>query len=216
MWLIFLGPPGSGKGTQAKRISSHYKIPHISTGDMLREAILQETVSGLKARDFMAKGQLVPDEIINSILEERIEKNDCKSGFLLDGFPRNISQAEILTKKLEEIGIKLTSVIEIDVSRESLCKRIGGRQTCPSCGISYHRVYSPPIEENICNNCKKDLIVRPDDTEEVIKARYEEYMKKTRPVSSYYENLGLLHTINGEVEIEKLYQTILTNLEDYD
>jgi len=212
MWLIFLGPPGSGKGTQAKRVSAHCKIPHISTGDMLREAIAQETPSGLKASDFMKKGQLVPDEIINSILEERIEKDDCKSGFLLDGFPRNISQAEILTKKLEEIGIKLTSVIEIDVSKEALCTRIGGRQTCPSCGISYHRVYSPPLEENLCNNCKKELIVRPDDTEDVIKARYEEYVTKTKPVSSYYKNLGLLRTIDGEVEIEKLYQTILNNL----
>jgi len=209
MWLIFLGPPGSGKGTQSKRIAGNLGIAHISTGDMLRNAVLKETPAGLKAKSFMGKGQLVPDSIINNILEERLEQDDCKKGFILDGFPRNLSQAERLTGKLEKLNIKLTSVIEIKLPYRFLEERICGRRSCTTCGTSYHIVYSPPKNEGLCNNCGKALIRRNDDTEEVVKARYDEYVEKTRPLSDYYTGLGILHEVNGELPIEELYVSIL-------
>jgi adenylate kinase len=213
MKLIFLGPPGSGKGTQAKTVAGHFGVPHISTGDMLREAVARETPAGLKARDFMGKGSLVPDEIINAILLERIERQDCLGGFLLDGFPRNLSQAELLSKKLKELNIFLSAVIEIEATFESIAKRICGRRSCPNCGASYHITYSPPDKEDICNQCGKLLVRRSDDTQDVVRLRYMEYLEKTRPVTDYYRNKGILHSVNGELPIEEVYRTIIALVE---
>ena len=213
MKLIFLGPPGSGKGTQAKTVADHFGVPHISTGDMLREAVARETPAGLKARDFMGKGSLVPDEIINAILLERIERHDCLVGFLLDGFPRTLSQAELLSTKLEELHISLSAVIEIEATFDSIAKRICGRRSCPNCGASYHIAYSPPDKEDICNQCGKLLVRRSDDTQEVVRLRYTEYLEKTRPLTDYYRNKGILHSVNGELPIEEVYRTIIALVE---
>ncbi|MEQ8167440.1 MAG: adenylate kinase [Candidatus Eremiobacterota bacterium] len=213
MKLIFLGPPGSGKGTQAKTVAGYFGIPHISTGDMLREAVSRETPAGLKAKEYMGKGSLVPDEIINAILLERIERQDCLAGFLLDGFPRNLSQAELLSTKLEELNISLSAVIEIEAAFDSIAKRICGRRSCPNCGASYHIEYSPPDKEDICNQCGKLLVRRADDTQEVVRLRYTEYLEKTRPLTDYYRNKGILHSVNGELPIEEVYRTIIALVE---
>jgi len=214
VWLIFLGPPGSGKGTQAIRLARHFDITHISTGDLLRDAVATGTPAGMKAKDFMGKGQLVPDDIINSMLVDRIALDDCKKGFILDGYPRTLEQAEILSEKLEELHIKLSRVMEIVVPLDVLADRICGRRSCPSCKAMYHIKYSPAKKEGICDNCGTELIRRSDDREEVVKARYEEYLKKTAPLSAYYKKRDLLQAIEGEKEIEEIYNSILDFLQE--
>ncbi len=214
MWLIFLGPPGSGKGTQAIRLARHFDITHISTGDLLRDAVAKCTPAGIKAKDFMGKGQLVPDDIINSMLVDRIALDDCKKGFILDGYPRTLEQAELLSEKLEELHIKLSRVLEIVVPLDVLADRICGRRSCPSCKAMYHIKYSPAKKEGICDHCGTELIRRADDREEVVKARYEEYLKKTAPLSAYYKKRDLLQTIEGDKEIEEIYNSILDLLQE--
>ena len=209
MKLIFLGPPGSGKGTQAKRVAAYLGVPHISTGDMLREAVARETPGGVKARDFIGSGLLVPDELINIILGERIERKDCQKGFVLDGFPRSSGQEDMLTKKLQELSMTLDKVIDIIASFQVISERICGRRSCPNCGASYHILYSSPEKKDICNECGNSLVRRSDDTEEVVQARYKEYMEKTMPLSDYYKHKGLLYTVNGELDIEEVYKNIV-------
>lgn len=213
MWLIFLGPPGSGKGTQAKRLASEFSILHISTGDMLREAVVRETTAGVKAKDFMNQGKLVPDEVINEILVDRIKRDDCRRGFILDGYPRTVPQAETLSKELENLNISLTGVIEICVSPEALVERICGRRSCPGCGATYHISFLPPHKDGICDKCGQPLVRRADDNEDVVRARYEQYLEKTRPLSDYYGNKGVLRSIDGEAPVDEIYKTFLKILE---
>lgn len=215
MWLIFLGPPGSGKGTQAKKLAFDFSVPHISTGDMLREAVARETSAGIKARDYMNKGELVPDEVIDEILVDRLKRDDCFRGVILDGYPRTIPQAETLSGALKDLKVDLIDVIEINVSVDALIKRICGRRSCPSCGATFHIDFLPPRKEGICDKCGKSLVRRADDNEEVVKARYEQYLKKTQPLSEYYKNKGVFRSINGEEPVDEIYKTLLSLLKPY-
>ena len=182
MNLILLGGPGAGKGTQAKLIVEEYKIPQISTGDMLREAVKQGTELGKKAKEYMDKGELVPDEIVIGIVRDRLKQPDCEKGFILDGFPRTIAQAEALDKMLDEIGKKIDAVINIYVPEEEIVKRIVNRRTCKKCGAIYHLIYSPPKESNKCDKCGGELYQRDDDKEETVRERLRVYKQQTEPL----------------------------------
>lgn len=196
MRLVLLGPPGAGKGTQAKRLIEKMSIPQISTGDLLRAAVRDETELGLKAKAKMDAGQLVPDEIVIGMVKERLTKDDCRSGFILDGFPRAVSQAEALSKLLAESG-GLDHVISIEVPEEELVRRLTGRRSCPKCGAMFHVVFSPPAKEGICDKCGGELITRADDNEETIRNRIGVYREQTEPLKDYYQKLGLLRPIDG-------------------
>lgn len=204
MIVILLGPPGSGKGTQAKYISKKYAIPHISTGDIFRKNISEKTELGVKAKEYIDKGQLVPDELTIEIVKSRIVEEDCRNGFLLDGFPRTIAQAEALESMLETLNKSLSSVLNIQVSDEKLIERLSGRRVCPACGASYHVVTLPSPKGNLCGVCGAALIQRADDSEETIKNRLVVYKKQTHPLIEYYKAKGLLSDINGEQDIDKV------------
>jgi len=197
MNLILLGPPGSGKGTQAQLLVNRYHIPQISTGDILREAVRKETALGKEAKRFMEKGQLVPDEVIIGIIEGRLKDSDCHSGFILDGFPRTIPQAEALQTILQKMERTLDHVIHIEVEIEELVRRLTGRRTCRSCGAMYHIIFSPPKKEEICDRCGGPLYQREDDREETIRMRLKEYERQTAPLIQYYKEKSLLRSING-------------------
>ena len=201
MKLVLMGKPGAGKGTQAESIVRKLFIPHISTGDIFRSAIKAETEMGKLAQEYIEKGQLVPDEVTIGIVRDRLSQPDCKEGFLLDGFPRNVAQAEALDEMLKDFGTRLDGVIDIDVPEEKLVERLTGRRVCRSCGVSYHMLYNPPAQPDVCDKCGGELYQRSDDTEETVKSRLAVYASKTAPLLEYYKEKGLLHVINGDQPI---------------
>ncbi len=213
MRLILLGPPGAGKGTQAKRLIERYGIPQISTGDILRAAVREGTELGRKAKQYMDAGQLVPDEVVIGIIRERLKEADCAKGFILDGFPRTVPQAEALKSVLAELGQALDHVVSIEVPDEDLVERLTGRRTCRSCGAMYHIKFSPPKQEGICDRCGGELYQRDDDREETIRARLKVYHEQTAPLVEFYEREGLLRRIDGVGSVDEIYRRILGVLE---
>lgn len=212
MRLLIMGRPGAGKGTQAANIKEYYGIPHISTGDMFRAAIKEGTELGKLAKSYMDKGALVPDEVTIGIVKERLLKDDCKKGFLLDGFPRNVLQAEALDSFMKEQGISLDAVLDVNVDASILIRRIVGRRICKTCGATYHIDFNKPKKEGICDNCGTPLIQRADDTIETAGSRLEVYDKQTAPLLAYYEKQNLLKTVNGDQELNKVFEDIKTVL----
>jgi len=213
MRLILLGPPGSGKGTQAQKLVERYKVPQISTGDIFRQAVRDQTELGKKAKEYMDRGELVPDQIVVGMVEERLSQPDCKNGFILDGFPRTIAQAEALDELLARRGEKLDAVLEISVPDEEVIKRLSGRRTCRQCGAMYHIEFNPPKEPGRCDKCKGELYQREDDKEEVIKSRLEVYHSQTAPLIEYYQKKGLLKKIDGVGGIKEIFSRAVSALE---
>ena len=208
MKLLIMGRPGAGKGTQAANIKDYYKIPHISTGDMFRAAMKNETKLGLEAKQYMEKGLLVPDEVTIGIVEERLLEDDCKNGFLLDGFPRTIAQAEALDAFLAKNGVKLDAVLDVNVPAEILVRRMVGRRVCKTCGATFHVEFNAPKVEGICDNCGAKLIQRPDDTEETAVNRLAVYDENTAPLLDFYAKKNLLKTVNGDQPLNKVFDDI--------
>jgi len=211
--LILLGPPGAGKGTQASAIVKKYRIPHISTGDIFRDNIKRGTDLGEKAKSYMDKGLLVPDKLVISIVEDRLLEEDCKNGFLLDGFPRTLNQSEVLDKVLLQMGLELNKVINLHVDKEILIERAIGRRICKNCGEVYHIKFTPPTKEGICDKCGGELYQRDDDTVETVEKRIEVYRKQTEPLIDYYEEKGLLLDIDGSKDKNLLFEEIINALE---
>ncbi len=207
-----MGLPGAGKGTQAEKINEQYKIPHISTGDMFRLAIKEGTSLGKQAQGFMDEGALVPDEVTNGIVEERLAKDDCEKGYLLDGFPRTIPQAEALEDITEKLDRKLDYVIHVDVPAEKLLERLTGRRVCSTCGSSYHVTYNPPKVEGVCDKDGGALIQREDDTEETVQKRLTVNIEQAKPLLDFYEKKGILITIDGDQPIDKVFTDIQAKL----
>lgn len=208
MNLVLMGLPGAGKGTQADKIVVKYNIPHISTGDMFRAAIKGETELGLKAKSFMDKGELVPDEVTIGIVRERLSKDDCGKGFLLDGFPRTVAQAEALDTMLTDLGKKIDFVINIDVDQSILMERLTGRRICKNCGATYHLVFNPPSQEGVCDRCGGELYQRADDNAETVQNRLDVNIQQTKPLLNFYEDKGYLRNINGQQDIDKVFADI--------
>jgi len=213
MDLIFLGPPGAGKGTQAKMLVERYGIPQVSTGDILRAAVAEGTELGKKAKEYMEAGKLVPDEVVIGIIEERLKQSDCEKGFILDGFPRTVPQAEALDKVLEKMGRKIDHVLTLDVPEEELIRRLTGRRTCKKCGAMYHTIFNPPKVEGVCDKCGGELYQRPDDNEETVRSRLSVYEQQTRPLIDFYEKKGLVRKIDGRGEIKEIFEQIVRILE---
>ncbi len=210
---ILLGPPGAGKGTQAVRMVEKYGVPHISTGDILRENIKNGTELGKKAQSFISAGELVPDELVVDIATDRLLKDDCKNGFILDGFPRTVFQAEKLDEFLAEHGQKLTTVINLEVAPEVLMPRLTGRRVCRNCGASYHIVSMPPEKEGVCDICGGELFQRPDDNEETAGNRIDVYNRQTKPLTDYYGEKGCLSNIDGSASAAETFEAISRALE---
>ncbi|HEY8342026.1 MAG TPA: adenylate kinase [Calditerricola sp.] len=208
MNIVFMGLPGAGKGTQAERIVATFGIPHISTGDMFRQAVREGTPLGLKAKEYMDKGLLVPDEVTVGIVRERLSQGDCAKGFLLDGFPRTVPQAEALDATLAELGRRLDHVIYLDVRKETLLARLTGRRICRQCGATYHVVFNPPRQEGVCDKCGGELYQRDDDKEETVATRLEVNLAQTEPLLAYYDEKSLLRRVNGEQEIDAVFADI--------
>lgn len=208
MRIVFLGPPGAGKGTQAVEIVEKLGIPHVATGDMLRASIKQETPLGLEAKKYMDQGLLVPDEVTIRITGERISQPDCANGFLLDGFPRTLAQAEALDKLLSDLGIKLDAVINLQVPEGVLIPRLTGRRVCRNCGASFHMVFNPPTTDGVCDRCEGELYQRSDDNEETAVNRLSVYNTQTAPLIAYYQEQGVLKNIDGEQEIHQVLVSI--------
>ena len=213
MRLVFLGAPGAGKGTQAKKLVEKYGIPQISTGDLLRAAVAQGTALGKEAKSYMDRGELVPDQVVLGMVKERLSQDDCKKGFILDGFPRNVAQAEALDKMLAEMNIPLDLALNIDVPFEDLMKRLTGRRTCKSCGQMYNIYYSPPKVEGKCDKCGGDLFQRDDDKEETIKKRLDVYKAQTEPLIDYYSKKGILKSVSGTGSIDEIFNSICAILD---
>lgn len=213
MRLIFLGPPGAGKGTQAKMLIERYGIPQISTGDILRAAVKEGTPMGKKAKEFMEAGKLVTDDIVIGIMQDRLKEKDCEKGFILDGFPRTVAQAEALDNMLKELNMPLDKVLALTVPDEELLKRLTGRRTCKSCGQMYHVFFDPPKKEGICDKCGCELYQRADDNEETIKNRLSVYHSQTSPLLEYYNKKGLLREIEGTSSPENIFKEIIAVLE---
>lgn len=205
MNLILLGPPGAGKGTQAKNITENFKIPQISTGDILRNAVKNSTEMGVKAREYMDQGKLVPDEVVIGIIKERLAADDCKGGFILDGFPRTLPQAEELAGLLMEVGTDIDYIIDIAVAEEALIARLAGRRTCKKCGYGYHIRFSPPASEGVCDKCGGELYLRDDDNEKTIKQRFKVYKDQSELLKSFYGKSGKYHRIDGEKDINDVF-----------
>ncbi|MCC5804233.1 adenylate kinase [Rossellomorea vietnamensis] len=208
MNIVLMGLPGAGKGTQAEKIVDKYGIPHISTGDMFRAAIKEGTELGLKAKSFMDNGDLVPDEVTIGIVGERLSKEDCEKGFLLDGFPRTVAQAEALENILADLGKKMNYVININVDKDILMERLTGRRICKECGATYHLVFNPPTEEGVCDRCGGELYQRADDNEETVQNRLDVNIKQTQPLLAYYEDKGYLKNIDGQQDIHRVFDDI--------
>lgn len=213
MRLVLLGPPGAGKGTQASALIEKYSIPHISTGDILRGNIKSGTELGKKAKDYMDKGLLVPDELVVSIVKDRLLEDDCKEGFLLDGFPRTLNQGNALDKDLIEMGLKLDKVVNIDVASEVLIKRVTGRRVCKDCGATYHIEFNLPKKEDACDICDGELLQRVDDKKETVEKRIQVYHEQTEPLIDYYTEKGLILNIDGTKPINGIFKEIVKSLE---
>jgi len=212
MKLILLGAPGAGKGTQAVNLSQRLSIPHISTGDIFRANIKEGTELGKKAKEFIDRGLLVPDDLTVSIVKDRLQKPDCSKGFLLDGFPRTIPQAERLDEVLRDMGMELDAVINLDVPDEVIVRRMAGRRVCRNCGMAYHIVTNPPKSEGRCDSCGDELIIRDDDKEETVLERLRTYHEKTEPLIDYYEEKGLLLRFDGTKDIQETTNEIMDRL----
>ena len=209
MKIIMLGAPGAGKGTQAKKIAAKYEIPHISTGDIFRANIKNGTELGKKAKTYMDQGLLVPDELVVDLVVDRVNQEDCKNGYVLDGFPRTIPQAEALTDALEKMGQKMDYAIDVDVPDENIVRRMGGRRACVGCGATYHIEYAPTKKEGICDTCGGELILRDDDKPETVQKRLDVYHEQTQPLIEYYTKAGILRTVDGTVDIDDVFQAIV-------
>ncbi len=209
MKIIMLGAPGAGKGTQAKMIADKCGIPHISTGDIFRANIKNGTELGAKAKEYMDKGLLVPDELTCGLVVDRIQAEDCKDGYILDGFPRTIPQAEALEEALNKIGQRVDFAINIDVPDENIISRMSGRRACTSCGATYHVVFNPPKKEGICDDCGAELVLRDDDKPETVKNRLRVYHDQTQPLIDFYSARDVLRTVDGTQSMEKVFDDIL-------
>lgn len=209
MKIIMLGAPGAGKGTQAKKIAARYQIPHISTGDIFRANIKAGTELGKKAKEYMDQGLLVPDEVTIGMLMDRISEADCQGGYILDGFPRTIPQAESLTKALAEKGTSIDYAVNVDVPDENIIQRMSGRRACLSCGSTYHIEYAAPKTEGICDKCGAALILRDDDAPETVKKRLNVYHEQTQPLIDYYSQAGVLKEVDGTQNLEKVFEDIV-------
>ena len=209
MKIIMLGAPGAGKGTQAKKIAAKYGIPHISTGDIFRANIKEGTELGKKAKTYMDQGLLVPDELVVDLVVDRLHQDDCKKGYVLDGFPRTIPQAESLDAALEKTGEKMEYAIEVNVPDENIINRMGGRRAGGGCGATYHIVYNPTKVEGICDACGEKLILRDDDKPETVQKRLGVYHEQTQPLIDYYTKAGILKEVDGTVDMEEVFQNIV-------
>ena len=211
--ILLLGAPGAGKGTQAQLIKEKYHIPHISTGDMFREAIRNKTPVGLLADSFISKGQLVPDDVTIALVKERLSKDDCANGYLLDGFPRTLVQAEALAQLTSDIARPIELVINVDVDENKLIDRISGRRMCKGCGASYHVTNLPPKVEGVCDVCGGELYIRKDDNVDALKVRLDAYHNQTQPLIDFYANCGLIATVNGDTSLENVFKAITSIIE---
>lgn len=212
MKIIMLGAPGAGKGTQAKKIAAKYGIPHISTGDIFRANIKNGTELGKKAKTYMDQGLLVPDDLVVDLVVDRVNQDDCAKGYVLDGFPRTIPQAEALDKALAAMDQKMDYAIDVEVPDENIVRRMGGRRACVGCGATYHLEYAPTKSEGICDACGKELILRDDDKPETVQKRLDVYHEQTQPLIDYYANAGILKTVDGTVDINDVFQAIVSIL----
>ena len=212
MKIIMLGAPGAGKGTQAKMIAAKYNIPHISTGDIFRANIKNGTELGAKAKEYMDKGLLVPDELVVDLVIDRFKEPDCANGYVLDGFPRTIPQAEALDKALAAIGESIDYAINVEVPDDNIINRMGGRRACVGCGATYHIVYSPTKVEGKCDTCGADLIIRDDDKPETVKNRLEVYHEQTQPLIDYYNGKGIVREVDGTVDMKDVFAAIVAIL----
>ena len=208
MKIVLLGPPGAGKGTQAKSISNRYSIPHISTGDIFRKNISENTPLGIEAKSYMDNGQLVPDEVTINMVKDRLQQDDCKNGYLLDGFPRTVHQAEALDNFLTEREESIDTALLIEVPKEFILERMTGRRVCPSCGASYHIKFNPPANDGKCDLCGSDVIQRKDDTEETVKGRLDVYENQTQPLIDFYKNKKQLSVVDGTQAINEVFESI--------
>lgn len=209
MKIIMLGAPGAGKGTQAKMIAEKYGVPHISTGDIFRANIKNGTELGKEAKGYMDKGLLVPDELTVRLLLDRVAQEDCVNGYVLDGFPRTIPQAEVLDEKLTELDEKVDYAVNVDVPDENIINRMSGRRACLNCGATYHIVSIPPKKEGICDVCGSELVLRDDDQPETVKNRLKVYHEQTQPLLDYYEKKGVLRTVDGTLPMEEVFDAIV-------
>jgi adenylate kinase len=209
MNLILLGPPGAGKGTQAKMMIDTYHIPQISTGDILRAALKERTPLGLKAKEYMDKGLLVPDEVVIDIIKERLKEADCQKGYILDGFPRTVAQAQALDKVLAAMNSAIDHVISIEVDKGDLIKRLTGRRTCRQCGRGYHVIFDPPVNKNLCDKCQGELYQRDDDNEDTVRNRLDVYDSQTFPLIQYYKEKALIRSIDGQGSIQQIFDRIV-------
>lgn len=215
MQIVLFGPPGAGKGTQAKLLSDEYNIPHISTGDILRDNVKKGTALGIKAKKYMDKGELVPDSLLIDLIKDRLKAPDTKKGFLLDGFPRTIPQAEALDGIMEDLNRKLDGVVNVDVSSDELVKRLSGRRICRTCSAPFHQMFNPPKVADVCDKCSGELYQRDDDKEAAIKNRLTVYNKQTQPVLDYYKKQSILIDVDGEKDIEDVFSDIKDELEEF-
>ena len=209
MKIIMLGAPGAGKGTQAKLIAEKYGVPHISTGDIFRANIKNGTELGKEAKEYMDKGLLVPDELTVRLLLDRVAQDDCKNGYVLDGFPRTIPQAEVLDKELTNLGDSVDFAVDVDVPDENIIRRMSGRRACLNCGATYHIVNIPPKKEGICDVCGSELVLRDDDQPETVKNRLKVYHEQTQPLIEYYTGKGVLRTVDGTLPMEEVFDAIV-------
>jgi adenylate kinase len=212
MRLLLMGPPGAGKGTQAEGLVKKYNIPHISTGDIFRAALRAGTPMGLQAKEYMDKGQLVPDEVVVGIVGDKLSSGECADGFLLDGFPRTLPQAEALTRRLKEMNVKLDAVINIEVPAREIIDRLTSRRVCQKCPSTYHLKFNPPQVRNICDNCGSELYQRDDDTLETVQERLDVYNRQTQPLIEYYKEQGLLLSVDGARDIHQVLDAIIAVL----
>ena len=212
MKIIMLGAPGAGKGTQAKMIAEKYSIPHVSTGDIFRANIKEQTELGMEAKKYMDQGLLVPDELTVKILLDRVAKDDCKNGYVLDGFPRTIPQAEVLDKAVTELGEKIDFAINVDVKDENIIRRMSGRRACLKCGATYHIEHIPPKKEGICDKCGSELVLRDDDKPETVEKRLKVYHEQTQPLIDYYNKKGILKEVDGSQDMKDVFNAIISIL----
>ena len=212
MKIIMLGAPGAGKGTQAKMIAEKFNIPHISTGDILRANIKNGTELGKKAKEYMDKGQLVPDELTVEILLDRVAADDCKNGYVLDGFPRTIPQADVLDKELTKLGDKVDFALNVDVPDENIVRRMSGRRACLKCGATYHIEHIPPKQEGICDKCGSELVQRDDDKPETVQNRLSVYHEQTQPLIDYYNKKNILKSVDGTKDMQEVFSDIVNIL----